>query len=72
MTSGTETIDRSKDRVLGEVKEEHLMADQIIADLKYVDPLKPAPDWRSFAANGAGGRADLNRVLGQAVETPLI
>lgn len=46
------------------------IAGQIVADLKYVYPLKQATDWWSFAASGPGSRAGLNRVLGRRVDGP--
>lgn len=46
------------------------MTAQVIADLKYVAPLKGAMDWHSFAASGPGSRRGLNRVLGKAVDAP--
>jgi hypothetical protein len=44
------------------------LAGQIIADVKYVAPLKDARDWLTFAASGPGSRRGLNRVLGRPVE----
>lgn len=41
------------------------IAAQVIADLKYMDPLKHAPDWHTFAASGPGSRRGLNRVMGR-------
>jgi hypothetical protein len=46
------------------------MAAQIVADLKYVEPLRSAADWSTFAASGPGSRRGLNRVLGQPVDAP--
>jgi len=43
---------------------------QIIADVKYVLPLRVASDWRSFALSGPGSRRGLNRVLGYALNAP--
>jgi hypothetical protein len=40
---------------------------QIIADLKYVDPLKQAHDWWTFAASGPGSMRGLNRLLSRQV-----
>ena len=36
---------------------------QIVADMKYVAPLRDAPDWWNFAVSGPGSRRGLNRVL---------
>jgi hypothetical protein len=42
------------------------MAGQVVADLKYVAPLKHgARDWMTFAAPGPGSERGLNRVLGR-------
>jgi hypothetical protein len=38
------------------------IAAQVVADLKYMEPLKNAPDWYTFAASGPGSRRGLNRV----------
>lgn len=46
------------------------MAAQVVADLKYVSPLKEASDWFTFAASGPGSRRGLNRVLGRPVGSP--
>jgi hypothetical protein len=39
------------------------MAAQVIADCKYVEPLRKAVDWYTFAASGPGSRRGLNRIL---------
>jgi hypothetical protein len=44
------------------------MAAQVVADLKYVEPLKSASDWFTFAASGPGSRRGLNRVLDRSVD----
>jgi hypothetical protein len=46
------------------------MAAQIVADMKYVAPLKNARDWMTFAASGPGSRRGLNRVLGRPTDAP--
>lgn len=46
------------------------MPAQIIADLKYVEPLRSAPDWMTFAVSGPGSKRGLNRVLGRPADTP--
>lgn len=40
------------------------LAAQVVADLKYIEPLKSAADWQDFAASGPGSRRGLNRVMG--------
>jgi hypothetical protein len=44
------------------------MAGQIIADLKYVEPLRSAPDWKSFVISGPGSKNGLNRIMGRPVD----
>jgi hypothetical protein len=46
------------------------MAAQVIADLKYVEPLKSAPDWETWAASGPGSRRGLNRVFMYGTNMP--
>jgi hypothetical protein len=41
---------------------------QIVADLKYVEPLASAKDWWTYCVPGPGSRRGLNRILGRAVE----
>ena len=43
---------------------------QIIADLKYVEPLRSAPDWATFAEPGPGSKPGLNLVLGRPADAP--
>jgi hypothetical protein len=41
------------------------MGGQVVADIKYVEPLKSAPDWWTWAVSGPGSRRGLNRLLGR-------
>ena len=45
------------------------MTAQVIADLKYVEPLKSAVDWKTWAMSGPGSRRGLNRVMGRPTHT---
>ena len=49
---------------------ESFMTAQVVADMKYVPPLKNARDWQTFAAPGPGSKRGLNRVLGRPVDAP--
>jgi hypothetical protein len=44
------------------------MSGQVIADVKYVEPLSRATDWWAFAASGTGSRRGLNWVFGREFE----
>jgi hypothetical protein len=44
------------------------MSAQVVADVKYVEPLRGARDWMTFAASGPGSRRGLNRVLGRPTD----
>jgi hypothetical protein len=46
------------------------LAAQVVADMKYVEPLIDATDWYSFAASGPGSRRGLNRVLNRDKDAP--
>jgi len=48
----------------------NFMAAQIVADVKYVEPLRSARDWMTFAASGPGSRRGLNRLLDHPVDAP--
>jgi hypothetical protein len=44
------------------------MAAQVVADMKYVAPLKNARDWMTFVAPGNGSKRGLNRMFGRPVK----
>jgi len=48
----------------------NFLAAQVIADLKYIEPLHSAVDWAAWAASGPGSRRGLNRVLGHKLDAP--
>lgn len=43
---------------------------QVVADVKYTEPLLSAVDWQAFAASGPGSRKGLNRILGRPPASP--
>lgn len=43
---------------------------QVVADLKYVEPLRSAGDWHTFAASGPGSRRGMNYILGRDPKSP--
>ena len=55
-------------RLKGENGMGSFMAAQIVADMKYVEPLKHARDWMTFVAPGPGSRRGLCRILGRPVD----
>lgn len=46
------------------------MSAQVVADIKYTEPLLSASDWSTFASSGPGSRRGLNRVLGRPLKQP--
>lgn len=46
------------------------MSAQVVADMKYVLPLKKAKDWDTFAAPGPGSKRGLNRVMDKPIDAP--
>lgn len=46
------------------------LAGQIIADAKWVEPLRSASDWTIWAAVGPGSARGLNRVMGRPINEP--
>ncbi|MCK1409545.1 nucleotide kinase domain-containing protein [Bradyrhizobium sp. 76] len=44
------------------------LAAQVVADLKYVEPLRSAEDWTSFVISGPGSRRGLNRIMGNPTD----
>lgn len=46
------------------------MAGQVVADMRYVEPLRSARDWMTFATSGPGSRRGLNRLLERGVDDP--
>lgn len=43
---------------------------QVVADVKYTEPLLSAKDWHTFAASGPGSRRGLNRIYDQSPNAP--
>jgi hypothetical protein len=43
------------------------LAGQICADVKFLEPLRSAPDFATFACSGPGSRAGMNYLLGSQV-----
>ncbi len=41
------------------------LAGQVVADMRYVEPLRSASDWHTFACSGPGSRRGLARVVGR-------
>lgn len=46
------------------------LAGQVVADMRYAEPLMSASDLQSFACSGPGSRRGLNRALGRSVSSP--
>ena len=58
-----ETLDEFHARLMNCFDVGSFIAAQVIADCKYVGPMKKAKDWFSFAASGPGSKRGLNRVF---------
>lgn len=65
-----DTLEAFHERLLGEYGLGSFMAAQIVADVKFIEPLKSASDWWDFAASGPGSKRGLNRLLGRPVKAP--
>ena len=63
-----DTLQAFYDRFVGEYSLGSFMAAQCIADLKWVEPLRSAKDWGTFAASGPGSRRGLMRLQGLPVK----
>jgi hypothetical protein len=59
-----DTLDRFHKRLMQHQGMGSFMAAQVVADMKYVEPLLSATDWRYWAASGPGSRRGLNWVCG--------
>lgn len=46
------------------------LAGQVVADLKFYDPLRKAKDWWTFAPSGPGSRRGMNILLDRPVRAP--
>jgi DNA polymerase len=44
---------------------------QIVRDLKQTEPLRAAPDWRTFVVSGPGSQRGVNRICGATTETEI-
>lgn len=59
-----DTLASFAQRIINVKNQGRFMVGQIVADVKYADPiLLNAPDWFSWAVSGPGSRRGLNRVL---------
>lgn len=65
-----DTLEAFAKRVRGLNGMASFMTGQIVADMKYVWPLKDAPDWFTWAASGPGSRRGLNRVMDRNFDAP--
>jgi len=63
-----DTLERFYNRLLDIDGIGTFMAAQIIADCKYIEPLRKAPDWQTWAAPGPGSCRGLNRVCGRRLD----
>lgn len=65
-----DTLESFSQRLLAVNGMAHFMVGQVIADLKYVEPLRSAPDWLTWCVPGPGSKRGLNRVLGRELMAP--
>lgn len=65
-----DTLQAFHERLQAEYGLGSFLAGQILADTKFVLPLRNAPDWWDFAVSGPGSRRGLNRILGRDPKSP--
>lgn len=65
----THTLSDYHERLMGAQGMGSFMAAQIVADMKYVLPLKNAKDWWIFAASGPGSRRGMSYLMNQDPRT---
>ena len=65
---GSDTLQAFYERLMQEHGFGSFMAAQVVADVKWVAPLRSASDWGTFAASGPGSRRGLNRLCGYTLK----
>lgn len=61
-----DTLSSFHQRLMGEIGMGSFMAAQVVADIKYVQPLLKAKDWWTFASSGPGSRMGMIYLIGSS------